>query len=151
MAKIDKKNYWKFLRILLLVTDRGMVEILWLHRKGKNEKMEKIVLFQIRLRRELCFWKCKILLHLRVLEFRPQEKKKKCKQNFKKNLDFLAFFYVICISKGTCEVSLWQRCTHQVSLETICPRKVFVVIYLFNFLCKKCFETLYSMIIYSPS
>ena len=55
MAKINKENYWKFLRISLLVTDRGMVEILRLHRKGKNEKMENIVLFQIRLRRELCF------------------------------------------------------------------------------------------------
>ena len=31
-------------------------------------------------------------------------KEKKCKQNFTKNLDFLALLYVIRISKGTCEV-----------------------------------------------
>ena len=60
-------------------------------------------------------------------------KENKMKAKFHKNLDFLALFYVICISKGACEVSLWQRCTHQVSLETICPTKVFVVLILFNF------------------
>ena len=33
-------------------------------------------------------------------------KEKKMYAKFQKNLDFLALFYVICISKGTCEVSL---------------------------------------------
>ena len=53
MAEINKRKLLKISENLFLVSDRGMVEILRLHRKGKNEKMENIVLFQIRLRREL--------------------------------------------------------------------------------------------------
>ena len=94
-----KKIWCKLLKISFLVTDRGLVEILRLHRKWKNEKTKNIVLFQNRLRRELCFWKCKISLHLRVLEFQRQEQTKKCKLNFIKNLDFLVFLMWIALSK----------------------------------------------------
>ena len=148
---MKKESYCKFLKISFLSTDRGVVEILILHRKWENEKMKNIVLFQIRLLRELCIWKCKILLHLRVLEFQPEVKRKNRKQNFTKNLDFLVLLYVFCIPIGTCEVNLWQSFTHQVSLETICPWKVFVVLYLFNFWCKTWFEKLNSTVTNLPS
>ena len=87
-----KKNSWKFLLISFLVTDRGLVEILNLHRKWKNEKTKNIVLFLNRLQRELCFSKCKISLCLAYLEFRPQKMKKNCKQKFTKNIIFLLVF-----------------------------------------------------------
>ena len=91
MAKINKEKLLQISENFIFVNWQGVVEILNLHRKWKNEKMKNIVLFQIRLQRELCFWKCKILLHLRVLEFQPQKKKKKCKQNFIKTLIFLPY------------------------------------------------------------
>ena len=91
LANVTKKLFLKFILISFLVTDKGLVEILNLHRKWKNEKTKNIVLFQNRLWRELCFWKCKISLHLKVLEFKRQEKIKKCKQDFIKTLIFLSF------------------------------------------------------------
>ena len=60
--QIMKKTYCQLLKISFVVTDRGLVEILRLHRKWKNKKMKKtknIVLFQNRLRRELFFWNAK--------------------------------------------------------------------------------------------
>ena len=60
-----------------MVTDRGLVEILNLHRKWKNEKTKNIVLLPNRLQRQLCFSKYKISLCLAFLEFRPQKMKKK--------------------------------------------------------------------------
>ena len=47
MAKNNKRKLLEISENSLLVTDRGVVKILRLHRKGKNEKMENIVLFQI--------------------------------------------------------------------------------------------------------
>ena len=82
MAKIDKGKLMQISENFIFVNWQGVVEILNLHRKWKNEKIENIVLFQIQLQRKLFFWKSKILLHLRVLEFQPQSKKKKCKQKY---------------------------------------------------------------------
>ena len=93
------KNYWKFLLISFLVTDRGLVEILNLHRKWKSEKTKNIVLFLNRLQRELCFSKCKSSLCLAYSEFRPQEIRKNCQQKFSKNIIFLLVFMQIAYFK----------------------------------------------------
>ena len=92
LANDTKKLFWKFVLISFLVTDKGLVEILNLHRKWKNEKTKNIVLFPNRLQRELCFSKCKISLYLAFLEFQPQKMKKKCKQKITKNIIFLLVF-----------------------------------------------------------
>ena len=80
---LPKTLFRKFLLISFLVTDRGLVEILNLHRKKwKNEKIKNIVFFPIQLQREQCLSKCKFSLYLAFSEFRPQEMKKKCRQKF---------------------------------------------------------------------
>ena len=119
---MKKESYCKFLTISFLSTDRGVVEILNLHRKWENEKMKNIVLFQIRLLRELCFWKCKILLHLRVLEFRPQVKKKNCKQNFTKTLISLCYFMYFANYRYLCGQFMTKFYTPSVPRDNL-PKK----------------------------
>ena len=64
-----KNNYWKFLLISFLVTDRRLVEILSLHRKWKNGRNKNNQTFKIVLGKIDCSWKCKILILLVVLDF----------------------------------------------------------------------------------
>ena len=118
--KFMKRIWCKSLKISFLVTDRGLVEILRLHGKWKNEKTKNIVLFQNQLWRELCFWKCKISLHLRVLEFQQQEQTKKCKQNCSKNLVFLALLVWIALSK------LFLRSEYDWNVYTKCLWRQFI-------------------------
>ena len=53
--KLKKKIYCKLLRISVLVSDQGPVEIINLHRKWKNEKTKNIGHLENHLQRELCF------------------------------------------------------------------------------------------------
>ena len=92
LANVTKKMFWKFVLIWFLVTDRGLVEILNLHRKWKKEKTKNIVLFPNRLQRELCFSKCKISLYLAFLEFQPQKMKKSVSRKSLKIIIFLLVF-----------------------------------------------------------
>ena len=87
--KLKKKIYCKLLRISVLVSDQGPVEIINLHRKWKNEKTKNIVLLENHLQRELCFLKCKISLCLAFLEFRPEKKEKIVSRNSLKIIIFL--------------------------------------------------------------
>ena len=89
LANVTEK---KFLHFLFLVTDRGLVEILNLHREWKNAKTKNIVLFPNWLQRELFFSKCKKFLGLAFLEFRAKKMKKNCKQKFAENGYFTACF-----------------------------------------------------------
>ena len=59
-----------------------------------------------------------------ICESWQQQRDKKCKQNFIKNPYFLCVSYVNCWFKGSFEVSIWQRHTHRVFLETIWLMKI---------------------------
>ena len=125
-VKLMLTNYFhlKIFKIQYLFTDRRLVKIITLHRKWKNTKMKNIAASQNWLQRRLCFWKCKISLHLWVLWFWQQQWDKKCKQNF--SLFFFCFSHVNCWFKGSFEFSIWQRCTHRIFLETVYLMKMYV-------------------------
>ena len=92
LAHISEEDLLKISTNFFFVTDKGLVEIISLHRKWKNEKTKNIVLFPNRLQRELCFSKCKISLCLAFLEFRPQKMKKSVSRKSLKIIIFLLVF-----------------------------------------------------------
>ena len=69
-------------------------------------------------------------------------KNKRCKQDFTKDLDFLVYFYVICMVRITFEVRIWKKYIHQVSLETICLLKNIWVPLFSWYWCRRYGETL---------
>ena len=64
------------------------------------------------------------------------ENRKKCQQNFTKNLHSLAIFHENCLSKGDLKCKIWNRRTYQVYPVTTWAMKTFVVGWLVHYWCK---------------
>ena len=71
MAKFDKEKLLQISENFIFVNWQGVVEILNLHRKWRNEKMKNIVLSVIDLGRELCSLFFHFFIFYANLEFRP--------------------------------------------------------------------------------
>ena len=87
LANITEKNLLEFTLILFWGTDSGLVEILNLYRKWKNEETNSTVLISIRER--TMFYKMKNFCVFGFLKISTSVNEKKCKQKFTINIIFL--------------------------------------------------------------